>query len=171
MTEEMAVKKAIKRSLKEVRHRTPKSGVCCSCGSVFFCFDPRVYCSRKCNGTGRHRDGYVRRSNEHLKTDKGYYKVFLPQHPLSNQSGHVLEHRLVVEKKIGRYLKPFETVHHKNGIRTDNRSENLEVWTTHQVRGQRVDDLIEFVIRNYEREVVAALNVLSVIRSSITEKI
>lgn len=66
----------------------------------------------------------------------------------------VLEHIVVMEQKLGRPLdwQAGEQAHHINGVKDDNRPENLELWVTSQPRGQRVEDLVEWaqeILRRY----------------------
>lgn len=86
--------------------------------------------------------------------DKGYVYLTLP----GDRRRKVLEHRFVMEQHLGRYLWPWENVHHKNGIRDDNRIENLELWAKAQPAGQRVEDLVAFIVEHYPDEVLAQLN-------------
>jgi hypothetical protein len=111
--------------------------VCEWCGSEFLgttakSLDKNLnrFCSRRCHYAWRGRDkksradGYVL-----INAGRGY--------PNARPDGRMLEHRYVMQEHLGRPLKPNENVHHRNGDREDNRIANLELWTTHQPKGQR----------------------------------
>jgi HNH endonuclease len=59
----------------------------------------------------------------------GYVMLWVPDHPRAGRNQYVFEHIIVMEQTLGRYLLPNESVHHRNGVRDDNRPENLELWT------------------------------------------
>lgn len=69
----------------------------------------------------------------------------------------VLQHRAVMEWLLGRRLWAFEVPHHKNGIRHDNRPENLELWVTPHPAGQRPEDLVDWVLQYYPDLVAARM--------------
>lgn len=86
------------------------------------------------------------------KIDKGgYISLHIPKHPMANAGGAVFEHRLVMAESIGRLLERHESVHHKNGNRSDNRIENLELWSKAQPAGQRVEDKVEYAMEILEQ--------------------
>lgn len=99
---------------------------CRFCGKMFKPVSSDTdHCSKKCAATtvARGRPN----SRGWYKTTKGYILVYRPDHPNAGGMGYVMEHRLVMEQVLGRYLRPDEVVHHLNKIKDDNRPENLTV--------------------------------------------
>jgi len=71
-----------------------------------------------------------------LRSHQGYVRVLKPSHPNADQTGYVQEHRLVMSEYLGRPLTELESVHHRNGIKDDNRIENLELTTNGAHKGR-----------------------------------
>lgn len=127
-------------------------GTCACCGSPFPIYKARVKCcSRACSGklmgeAQRGTDNQSWGGGKYAMTG-GYVKQQCRDHPKADAGGYVLQHRLVMEEKLGRPLEPFERVHHKNGHRADNSPENLELWIVRGTSkkdpaGQRMEDLM-----------------------------
>lgn len=110
------------------------------------------YCTKHHARFKKHGDPLISlRSGNGYTNQRGYRVV---------RSGkiQVPEHRLVMETSLGRKLLSNENVHHKNGNKIDNRIENLELWSTKQPYGQRIEDKLKYaeeiilLYGNYEVE-------------------
>lgn len=75
-----------------------------------------------------------------------------------HNGARVLEHRAIMEEHLGRPLLPDENVHHINGVRNDNRLENLELWSTSQPPGQRIEDKVAWAVELLKQYKPEALN-------------
>lgn len=111
------------------KHKKRFEFACQACGRKFFKWrktnklgQGHPYCSRRCANLTNAKN--IRQ--ERLFHTGGYVAVYSPDHPRA-YGGRVKEHTLVVEKALGRFLRSGEEVHHINGIRDDNREENLVV--------------------------------------------
>jgi endogenous inhibitor of DNA gyrase (YacG/DUF329 family) len=89
----------------------------------------RHFCSKECQGKYQQGESNPNWNGGEMITWNGYKQIRNTSHPFNN-NGYVKQHRLVVEELMGRYLNPNEEVHHVNKIKTDNRPENLMVFSS-----------------------------------------
>ena len=112
------------RARYHLRETSRYPNICQKCGKFFRC--SLVYqrcCSLKCAHSGQDSPFW---KGGMVKTGDGYLRIYHPFHP-NVKGNHVLQHRLVMEHLLGRYLRRNEIVHHRNGNKLDNRPENLVV--------------------------------------------
>ena len=120
------------------------------------CGKSNGYKHKKCinchNGSGSESPSWKGGKTHH---HKGYVMHWIKDRK------YVFDHVLVMEELMGRRLFPKENVHHKNGVKDDNRPENLELWTRPQPVGIRVSDVIlcaQEVLERYAPELLNGCN-------------
>lgn len=142
----------VKRSDKKTKHREVYWDCLCECGEIRTVRANSLYlgkqiscgCSKLGLLVGERNGRWKGGKNKHAA---GY--IYVTPEP----NVYILEHRYVMEQHLGRKLVKGETVHHKNGIRDDNRLDNLELWSTSQPKGQRIKDKIAYaeeILRMYK---------------------
>ena len=124
----------------QIRRTAKRNTHCAHCGEPLKpnC-QPKVrFCSRRCGLMNRDRVGQLHGSEGSKQKHSNGYIL------LKKDRKWIMEHRAIMEQTLGRKLHPYERVHHKNGVRDDNRPENLELWTVKKKDppGVRVSDIL-----------------------------
>lgn len=119
------------RQCSAIARRKRAEVVCKECGKLFVVrlgeVEKRRFCSVECRNKWMSKNPLNPPAGQKY-SDRGYVLVYAPDHPYARK-GYVFEHRLIMEQVIGRYLRPEERVHHLNGIKDDNRPENLKLFS------------------------------------------
>lgn len=112
-----------------VATRTGEMVPCAECGKPTYKRPNEIrihqdnFCSRDCANKSQRLVG----PGKTMQLGSGYVCRYYPSHPDASSSGVIAEHRWVAEQMLGRRLRKSEHVHHINGVKNDNRPENLEV--------------------------------------------
>lgn len=149
---------SIKCSANAARKKTDErhKSECINCGREFYksrrkgsgtIYQTQMLCSRQCANERRSKLYRERNGLPQItrRLKRRYAVLRIPARD-GQPTYEILEHRYVMEQKLGRKLTSDETVHHVNGVKTDNRPENLELFSSRHGPGQRVDDKVAFAI-------------------------
>jgi hypothetical protein len=111
----------------------------CRCGKEKLLQAASIYKTKSCGCLNAKPMG-------HTFTKQSGYNMVKVRMKTNGSGCYKYEHVHVMEQHLGRELFPEETVHHKNGVRNDNRISNLELWASNHPRGQKIKDLVSHAI-------------------------
>lgn len=119
----------------------------------------KIFCNRKCKTEWMKTSPLFKKENNPRWNggryeERGYVYVNAQNHPNKTRNGYIFEHRLVMEKSIGRYLDKDEHIHHLNGIKNDNRAENLIIVNNKNHDRFSIKHALEERIRKLEIEII-----------------
>lgn len=123
-----------------LKKRTQSGLIKCQCKpeclDMIYALDSNLRLARYKQNHGLHGQNHPLWKGGRIYDDDNYVMIWSPNHPNRDHYGYVREHRLVIETYIGRYLNECEVIHHKNGIKDDNRIENLELIQSQSIHAQ-----------------------------------